>query len=212
MHVLAVVREGRQRIDIADGPTVRVDAGQAVLLRRGIYTVSDLLAPGEGRFEADLLYFSGRGLRAATRPTTSFRPQPFTFLTDLPRTCAPALDLLAGLPQIDTVLVAPHRHDPLEFLRRHYDKPLTLDDLAYLTGMSVSSFQRRFRERTGRSPRSWITEQRMKRARHLLRQTNRRVADIAGEVGYRSSSHFIELYRRAYGRTPLTESRHFADE
>jgi AraC-like DNA-binding protein len=209
MHVLSVVREGRQRIEIADGPTLQIPAGRAIFLRRGLYTITDLIRAETGQFRAELLYFSGKGIVDRTGHKEAYDPKPFSFITDLPRSRVRALQLLADLPGISATLAAPHRQDPVAFLADHFDKPLTLDDLAYLTGMSVSSLQRQFRRQTGMSPGAWITRQRMERARQLLRQPGHRVAQVAALVGYTSTSHFIERYRAAYGHTPLTESRHF---
>ena len=209
MHVLAVVVEGEQYVEIADGPSHHVRAGEAMLLRRGLYTVTDLIAAPGADFTARLIYFTGRGVKpAGSKADTTEAPPPFPFRVAWPSSRGSALKLLGRLPGIATVLRAPRRCDPVNFLREHYDKALTLDDLAYLTGMSVSTFQRQFRRQTGESPRNWIIARRMAQARKLLQQ-GLAVARVAERVGYRNTSHFIATYRRTYGRTPLTEYRHF---
>ena len=209
-HVLSVVRSGRQYIEVIDGPSITVQAGQATLLQRGLYTVTDLLTQEGQSFRAELIYFSGNHLTSVGEGAGSavavfdFPPD-----RDLPGTAADARQLLVECPGIDRVLSAPRRQDPVAFLERHFDKPLTLEDLAYLTGMSVSTFQRHFRRATGQSPRSWIVARRMQTARELLRDRATSVRAVAEAVGYCNTSHFIAAYRRTYGHTPLTEYRHF---
>ncbi len=47
------------------------------------------------------------------------------------------------------------------------DLPLSLDEMAAHAAMSARTFSRRFREETGVSPGRWLTQQRLRRARHL---------------------------------------------
>ena len=211
LHVLSMVRSGHQHITTDEDKTYRVEAGQAILLRRGLYTVTDLLPATGQPFCADLIYFTGRGI-APEDSTADCSGKPFHLSLDrLPTSPEAIYDLVAQLPGIQTVLRAPHRRDSLTFLELHYDKPFTLEDLAFLTGQSVSTFQRNFRARTGQSPRAWIVRRRMQAARDLLRHHQvSSIAEAATAVGYRNTSHFIAAYRKTYGHTPLTEYRHFA--
>src|SRR4051812_42497512 len=54
----------------------------------------------------------------------------------------------------------------------HLDRPLDVSRLAAEARMSVRTFNRRFREETGRSPGAWLIEQRVDHARHLLEATD----------------------------------------
>ena len=211
MHVLSIVQAGEQQLVTERGVRMSVRPGQAVLLRRGLYTVTDLISTDGRGFRASLLYFTGKELKgkAATGPAIDYQRLPWDTARPMPATRKGAIELLRTIPEVNRILTAPHRRDPLVFLDEHYDKPLTLADLAYLTGMSTSTFQREFKRRTGESPRNWIIRRRMGAARELLRAGNTSVAAVAANVGYRNTSHFITTYRRAYGHTPLTEYRHF---
>lgn len=187
IHLLAgrqvILEDGERRCDVRPGsPT---------LLPRGIYTISDLLPAGGEPFRAELTFFDERAL--ATADQTSGEPGRAEILAEL-RT-------VSGLPE----LRAPRRQDPLAFLQKHYDKPLTLEDCALLTGQSVSTFQRSFRARTGTSPRRWIIARRMERARELSQTQQLGSRDLAQLVGYGNVSHFIRQYRRTFGRTPAAD-------
>jgi transcriptional regulator GlxA family with amidase domain len=50
--------------------------------------------------------------------------------------------------------------------------PLSLDELAAHAAMSTRTFARRFQEETGLSPGRWLTQQRLRRARHLLESSD----------------------------------------
>ena len=89
-----------------------------------------------------------------------------------------------------------------EFMQAHFDKPLGLRDYALLTGRSERSFRRDFKTRFGESPKRWLVNCRLERAQQLLRKQGSSVSTVAAQVGYTSSSHFIEVYKRRYGITP----------
>ena len=48
-----------------------------------------------------------------------------------------------------------------------------------------------------------VKKERMKKARSLLKQTNKTVETIAAEVGYENVEHFNRLFRKSYGMTPV---------
>jgi AraC-like DNA-binding protein len=91
----------------------------------------------------------------------------------------------------------------LSFLMNsYYLKPLTLDELARLSGRSLSAFKRDFQEEFRVSPAFWIKNRRLEHADFLLRNTSKNVSEISTEIGYESVSHFIKSYKEKYGFTP----------
>ena len=211
-HVVSVVLSGQQRIESEDGSVVRIRAGEAAVLARGIYTVTDLLAEG-GTFRVLLFYFGAallRRLAPAIAPvsTRTWARTPVQ-MEQIRQLVSHSIDrtrsllFLQSLPPLTQLHQSPRRRSILPFLEAHYDKSLTLEDFAYLTGRSVSTFQRGFRKQTGESPRKWIIRRRMERARELLTAGLRSdVAGLAAQVGYQNTSHFIKTYKSFYGVTP----------
>ncbi len=63
------------------------------------------------------------------------------------------------------------------------DQPLDVARLAGEARMSVRTFNRRFREETGRSPGAWLIERRVDAARHLLESTDLPVDEVARRSG-----------------------------
>ncbi len=120
-------------------------------------------------------------------------------------------ELLLHLLEIDAsgklqaILLSIHQGQKadLQFLMNSYAlKPLTLGELARLSGRSLSAFKRDFQEAFGTSPAYWLKQQRLEHADFLLRTTEMNGAEISAEIGYESVSHFIKAYKEKYGATP----------
>ena len=91
----------------------------------------------------------------------------------------------------------------LDYLMNTYLlKPLSISELARLSGRSLSGFKRDFEETFQVSPGSWIRQKRLEHAHFLLRNTDKNVSEVSMEIGYESVSHFIKAYRYKYGSTP----------
>lgn len=78
----------------------------------------------------------------------------------------------------------------------------TLEELAFLCNMSVSTFKRTFKKHYGESPMRWFQHKRLEQAHHLLRVEKKTASEIYLEVGYESLSSFIQAYKVKYGHTP----------
>ncbi|WP_160715597.1 helix-turn-helix transcriptional regulator [Chitinophaga solisilvae] len=84
----------------------------------------------------------------------------------------------------------------------HINNNITVEELAFLCNMSLSSFKRRFARIYDNSPNKWLLEKRMERAAHMLRQENRKASEIYYELGYENLSSFIQSFKQIYGVTP----------
>ena len=89
-----------------------------------------------------------------------------------------------------------------ETIEKSIFKNLTVEERAFLTNLSVSSFKRKFKEVFHDSPAHWLREQKLKRARLLLNSTDKSIAEITHELGFESPSHFIHIFKKKYGVTP----------
>ncbi|WP_405656667.1 GlxA family transcriptional regulator [Streptomyces sp. RK9] len=80
-------------------------------------------------------------------------------------------------------------------------------DLAALAkefGVSTRTLLRRFGDEAGETPLSYLHSARVRRARHLLETTDRTVASVAADVGYRDPGAFAQVFARHTGRQPST--------
>lgn len=87
------------------------------------------------------------------------------------------------------------------YMLKHYDKNLTINDWATLSGYSLSTFNRRFKKEHGTSPKRWMLKQTMNLAYEAL-QNGANVSECALEFGYANSSNFIKAYKEIYKTTP----------
>jgi len=83
------------------------------------------------------------------------------------------------------------------------EKGLTIDELAFLCNMSVSTFKRHFSEVFQTSPKKYFIQARMQRAKKLL-QMNKRTSDIYFELGYSNLSSFSIEFKKHFGKSPKT--------
>ncbi len=97
----------------------------------------------------------------------------------------------------------------LERIHANYRAPLTIDELARESAMSVSSFHRVFKRVTGDSPLQYIKKIRLDKAKGLLVHSGMRVSNVAYEVGYESPSQFSREFKR-YFKVPPSEANNLA--
>ena len=88
-----------------------------------------------------------------------------------------------------------------EHIEAGLDRPLRLQELAALAGMSAFHFQRVFHTSHGVSPQGWILRRRIDRARAQLRGTAP-IAQVAVACGFSSQSHLTRAFHSATGTTP----------
>ncbi len=85
------------------------------------------------------------------------------------------------------------------------DQPVTVSAMARHATMSLRTFHRRFRERTGMTPLDWLHGQRIQRTKELLETTDLPVEELSARVGLGSPANLRVLFRRA---TSVSPSRH----
>lgn len=89
-----------------------------------------------------------------------------------------------------------------EFVHRHYESRLTLDEVAASGAVCRSRCCELFRRYTGQSPNAYLTRYRIAKSCEMLRETNRTVCEIAIACGFQSASYFSSVFRKATGSTP----------
>lgn len=89
-----------------------------------------------------------------------------------------------------------------EFMNANFSKPLAIEDYAYLTGRSLSTFRRDFIQQFGIPPKSWLINKRLEKARLLLSNNNTTVSQVAMETGYENVSHFVKAFHKKYSTPP----------
>ncbi len=111
---------------------------------------------------------------------------------------APKLSLSiyeGGLPERQLLQV-------LEYINEHLNQDIKLADLAALLGISQFHFSHLFKQSIGTAPYQYLIQQRVERAKQLLKQTDRSIMDIAFLCGFNSHSHLSKQFRQLTGMTP----------
>lgn len=90
----------------------------------------------------------------------------------------------------------------LNYLKAHFDQPVSVETLCRHAQMSESSFHRHFRRVTRMSPLQYQKWLRLNEARRLLLVESADASEAAFRVGYESASQFNREYRRLFGLPP----------
>ncbi len=92
-------------------------------------------------------------------------------------------------------------------IKENYARPLRVEDLAHIAGMSTSTFHHHFRVLTALSPIQYQKQLRLQAARGRMLMDGLDATSAAFEVGYESASQFNREYSRFFGQPPLRDVR-----
>jgi len=88
------------------------------------------------------------------------------------------------------------------YIQDNYQEPIRTRDLSELIPMSEGQFCRFFKSMTRKTPVDYINSYRVRQAADLLQQSDRKISDIAFEVGFDNVSYFIKVFRKAMKCSP----------
>lgn len=94
----------------------------------------------------------------------------------------------------------------LDYFDNNYKEKIKIGDLAKLTHMSTPYFCKYFKSFTGNTPVDYINMIRIENAVKLLKTSNKRIIDIAYEVGFQNFSYFSKVFKKIKKISP-TEYR-----
>lgn len=89
-----------------------------------------------------------------------------------------------------------------DYMAANLGRPVGLDELAALAGLSRFHFCRAFKQSTGMPPHAYHLALRLERARHLLADPAVPVSEVAAATGFASQAHLTAVFRRHLGTTP----------
>ncbi|WP_419872783.1 AraC family transcriptional regulator [Candidatus Pristimantibacillus sp. PTI5] len=91
-----------------------------------------------------------------------------------------------------------------EVIEENFMNPVSISDLAYLSGKSLSAFKREFQATYNTSPLQWIRNRRLDKAEELLTHSNLSVTDICFTIGFENVAHFSKVFKERFGYPPST--------
>lgn len=235
-HTLIFILKGEKLIHLSD-EIIRIDKNKIILLKRGIYAMSEYIPEGES-FEALLIFIPDGFLKKLSYKNSkksfllveqlyyiitsndllnSFKTHYKNYFGKSLNNLQYILDIkleelfllltsLNGNSQLLIFINSLVQNTPIDLdfiLREYLFHPITIPELAKLSGRSVASFKRDFEKQYNTTPRQWINQQRLQQAKLLLNNSTKKVAEIGYECGYENISHFIRIFKNEFGKTPV---------
>jgi AraC family transcriptional regulator len=93
------------------------------------------------------------------------------------------------------------------FVEANLERTVHLTDLAGRAELSLHHFARAFKMSAGMTPRAFVEERRIERAKQLINESDHSLADIAVECGFGTQSRLTTTFRRRTGFTPAEYRR-----
>ena len=159
-------------------------AREAITLRAMDY----LLKPYE---EQELLLCVEEALHLYERmekdPVAQMRPEEF-----------PA----AGEEETSNLRLGQIREDIQGYIREHYSRELSMQDVARAMNYSDAYFCKLFKQCFKVNFTAWLNEFRVERAKELLLTTRLSVREISLACGYADANYFARVFKRITGKTP----------
>ncbi|MDQ8738769.1 response regulator [Paenibacillus sp. LHD-38] len=92
--------------------------------------------------------------------------------------------------------------DIVKFIESDYRRDLSVEELAERVYLTPNYLSHLFKKHKGVSIIKFITSTRMEKAKQLLTNTHKKVADISEETGYSNVAYFCSLFKTYHGKTP----------
>ena len=97
----------------------------------------------------------------------------------------------------------------LDYVEKHYEEELRSDEMSKICQMSDSYFSRMFHAHMGRTFHDYVNYIRIREAEKMLLTSQKNVTEVAGDVGFSSSSYFIKQFRLQKGISPKQFQKQF---
>ena len=90
----------------------------------------------------------------------------------------------------------------LQYIQSNFHEKITLEHMSQLCFLSPSYFSRLFKQETGVSFTTFLTQIRIEKSKNLLSYTNDKLSNIALSVGFEDQSYFTKVFKKHVGVSP----------
>lgn len=179
------------------------------LIEQYTYKFSETLSHSKPLYSLDKALFTHQLLKSYFSQLKQFMNYGVPLDVMLNEKLIELLNLLQYInePQLTQLLYASSnqlslKRNLLRLLSSHDILPYSIEEIATLSGRSLSGFHRDFKRQFTQTPKQWLVEKRMQRAETLLKSSHLSITDIAYSIGYSNTSHFIKTFKSTFGVTP----------
>jgi transcriptional regulator GlxA family with amidase domain len=116
-----------------------------------------------------------------------------------------AFSAMSRVAPIDDGIVSETR----EWIAAHFSEPNPVRGMVFQSGLSATTFTRRFRKATGYRPIDYVHFLRIDKAKEILETKSDAVEQIGRDVGYEDPASFRRIFKRKVGMTPGLYRRQF---
>ena len=92
--------------------------------------------------------------------------------------------------------------EAVNYMEQHYQRELTVEELADVCKLNRSYFSKLFKENMGCPPQEFLIRLRMRKAAELMKTTRASIGDISLLCGYPNQLHFSRAFKKRYGLSP----------
>jgi AraC-like DNA-binding protein len=89
-----------------------------------------------------------------------------------------------------------------DVLMKNFNSDLDLEEFARMSGRSLSTFKRDFKNFYQQTPGKWLNEKRLDYAKMLLMTSDKNIDEVCYESGFKNSSHFNKAFKDRYKLPP----------
>jgi AraC-like DNA-binding protein len=90
----------------------------------------------------------------------------------------------------------------IKYIHEHLREHIALEETARSCGMSLSCFQRTFKQEVGMTFNKYVNSLRISKARRLLHENNKSMSEIAFACGYNNQYHFTRTFKKLMNTPP----------
>jgi two-component system response regulator YesN len=91
----------------------------------------------------------------------------------------------------------------ISYVKNNYNEALRLESLGKLFNYNCAYLGKRFKDYTGKNFHTYLDMLRTDAAKELLQNTNMKVYEISGIVGYTETDYFYTKFKKYVGESPL---------
>ena len=116
-------------------------------------------------------------------------------------------NVMSTAARLEEKFIHPDKYEKIrtatEYLHAHYtEQDFRIEALAAISGINPAYFVRLFTDKFGLSPKEYVTQLKLRRARELLSQEKYTVAEIGNLLGYSDVYHFSKSFKKGVGISP----------